>query len=549
MLRWLVQYWTVTLGAKSTEELDAEHYLFVVATGLHSVASVNCVAFNRWYLLLTSCLAMLAAGTLLAFSTLYDALDVYMYGSQTKTSVTVLYQAYIWMGLSAAISGPFIERRGPRIGMTVATMLLAVGFTLAQLAVTTKAQLFLTIGYGFFCGGGFGMAIVSTMTASQKWFPDIRGLTAGLCMCSFGTGTVAGANVYKAFLNRGGFVQVVTDVRNIPHVFWITGNVRPLLIRFKFSSVVTRTDVHYFQQVKALSLVQCICSTDFFCMYIAFAASIIPAMVFSSEFVAINTKVFGQSVDVINASKVQGLSTPPPRSYIYISLTRSGVVVNLAGQLAIPVISDLIIRVCYANPAYARKIVFFFILSAQLGSMAALSSENMTFESVRSLSFTYVFGSGGSMALIQCFVTDMFGVYHAGTMYGLVFTCWSLRSAIVGYGFADFQVTRVSFRNQMQWMLVVVAIGWVALLFVRTNSVDRFFYGYKYSVCGKVVVQIAFHRHETANDKDQDDSLTILAPPKVSPASNDFVLWNGYDRVRTSGVQHPQARQDTLDTA
>ncbi|RHY56952.1 hypothetical protein DYB30_006769 [Aphanomyces astaci] len=505
MLQWLVQYWTVTLGAKSTEELDAEHYLFVVATGLHSVASVNCVAFNRWYLLLTSCLAMLAAGTLLAFSTLYDALDVYMYGSQTKTSVTVLYQAYIWMGLSAAISGPFIERRGPRIGMTVATMLLAVGFTLAQLAVTTKAQLFLTIGYGFFCGGGFGMAIVSTMTASQKWFPDIRGLTAGLCMCSFGAGTVAGANVYKAFLNRGGFVQVVTDVRNIPHVFWTTGNVRPLLIRFKFSSVVTRT-------VKALSLVQCICSTDFFCMYIAFAASIIPAMVFSSEFVAINTKVFGQSVDVTNSSKVQGL-------------------------------------MCYANPAYARKIVFFFILSAQLGSMAALSSENMTFESVRSLSFTYVFGSGGSMALIQCFVTDMFGVYHAGTMYGLVFTCWSLRSAIVGYGFADFQVTRVSFRNQMQWMLVVVVIGWVALLFVRTNSVDRFFYGYKYSVCGKVVVQIAFHRHETTNDKDHDDSLTILAPPKVSPASNDFVLWNGYDHVRTSGVQHPQARQDISDTA
>ncbi|KAF0712104.1 hypothetical protein AaE_012123 [Aphanomyces astaci] len=522
---------------------------------------------------------MLAAGTLLAFSTLYDALDVYMYGSQTKTSVTVLYQAYIWMGLSAAISGPFIERRGPRIGMTVATMLLAVGFTLAQLAVTTKAQLFLTIGYGFFCGGGFGMAIVSTMTASQKWFPDIRGLTAGLCMCSFGAGTVAGANVYKAFLNRGGFVQVVTDVRNIPHVFWITGLVivltmivvtlvirtppvsftvnghdihgvpeskapDPNLVQDEYLQLgmtlvnysivqgeLDGTDVHYFQQVKALSLVQCICSTDFFCMYIAFAASIIPAMVFSSEFVAIDTNVFGQSVDVINSSKVQGL------------------IVNLAGQLAIPVISDLIIRVCYANPAYARKIVFFFILSAQLGSMAALSSENMTFESVRSLSFTYVFGSGGSMALIQCFVTDMFGVYHAGTMYGLVFTCWSLRSAIVGYGFADFQVTRVSFRNQMQWMLVVVAIGWVALLFVRTNSVDRFFYGYKYSVCGKVVVQIAFHRHETANDKDQDDSLTILAPPKVSPASNDFVLWNGYDRVRTSGVQHPQARQDTLDTA
>ncbi|RHY25757.1 hypothetical protein DYB32_008118 [Aphanomyces invadans] len=303
---------------------------------------------------------------------------------------------------------------------------------------------------------------------------------------------------------------------------------------------VDGTDMAYFKQVKALSLMQCIWSTDFFFLYVAFAASIIPAMVFSSELVELTTVVFHQTVEATNTARVQGLST----FVCMASLTAFRVVVIFAGQLVIPVMSDLIIRIFYANPASARKIMFFAVLSAQLGSMVALSNDHMTFESVKALAFTFVFCSGGSMALIQCFITDMFGVYHAGTMYGLIVTCWSLRAAIVGYGFADFHVSRESFLSQMQWMLVVVAIGWVALLLVRTNSIDRFFDGYKYSICGKVVVQFSFARRTPHGKPHVDsDSVTVVAPS--SGDWNGYTIWDGYDELRTSQA-HQHAAQHAL---
>ncbi|ETV96190.1 hypothetical protein H310_10384 [Aphanomyces invadans] len=161
-----IEYWTATVAPKSADELEAERYLFVVPT---------------------------------------DALDVYFYSAKTDSSATVLYQAYVWMGVFAAVCGPFMERRGPRIGMAVSAIMLAVG-------------------YGGFCGGGFGILFVSTMTATQKWFPDIRGLTAGMCTCSFGVGSFTGSYAFEAMLYQGGALNKVDMAQNIPHVFWTTGS-------------------------------------------------------------------------------------------------------------------------------------------------------------------------------------------------------------------------------------------------------------------------------------------------------------------------------------
>ncbi|RHY14674.1 hypothetical protein DYB32_010827, partial [Aphanomyces invadans] len=310
MLRWIERYWTVHVAPESTDEVEAERYLVVVPTGVATIAPVKCVEFSRWHLLVTSCFAMFAAGTLGAYAILGDALDVHFYAAKTGDSATVLYQTYIWMGLCAAVAGPFVERRGPRIGMVVATAMLTIGFTLAQLAVMTKCPALLFIGYGGFCGGGFGVEIVSTMAASQKWFPDIRGLTAGVCMSAFGMGSFAAACTYNAILHRKGSDERAASARHLPFVFSSAGLAaffRPPRPAHRFHSqdcpslvqdaylrngsfqpvatpwghveivvgmtlvnytavreAVDGTDMAYFKQVKALSLMQCIWSTDFF---------------------------------------------------------------------------------------------------------------------------------------------------------------------------------------------------------------------------------------------------------------------------------------------
>ncbi|RHY64123.1 hypothetical protein DYB34_006257, partial [Aphanomyces astaci] len=194
----------------------------------------------------------------------------------------------------------------------------------------------------------------------------------------------------------------------------------------------------------------------------------------------------------------------------------------------------------YANPAFARKAVLTLVLTYQLVFLLVVPKAPMPFGAFQLFGLSFVFASGGSMAIIQCFVTDMFGVYHAGTMYGLLLTCWSLRAIVVGYAFSSFQVTAAAtFQVQIQWMLVMLAVGWVALLFVRTNSMDRFFHGYQLSICGHVVFQYAFNgaSSETFDDR---DVVTILAPGTThSLSDNDFMLWSSHTSPSATQQQSP----------
>ncbi|KAH9106343.1 hypothetical protein LEN26_014575 [Aphanomyces euteiches] len=552
----IVNYRKVVVPSKTVAELDADEWLWSFSVDPSTFISFKMIHFNRWWLLLFTFLANLTAGSVLAFTALYDALDVYFYGSPTKSSVTVMLQAYIWMGISAAFSGPYIERQGPRMGMTIGTVLTAIGFVLSQLAVGAQSPIFLNVGYGAFCGSGFGFVLIATMSTVQKWFPDLRGVVSGLIMFAFGLGNALFTVIYTKGLNRAGAYAPVTDVTNVPKIFWMTGVA--IVIILALTTLVIRTppvtftanghDMHgipvstapdpqvvndeylkigmtfvnysvvqselegtdrsYFQHVKALSLLQCIASTDFLCLYIAFAANIIPALMFSTELRDISIGVFGESVEVTNAVLTQGL--------ISTSL----------GRLCVPLVSDLMIRIFYTNPAFSRKAVFAALLTYQLVFLAVVPKASMTFGTFRWLGLSFVFASGGGLALIQCFITDLFGVYHAGTMYGLNMTCWSLRAVVVGYAFTSFKVTHDSFTDQLQWMLALIILGWVAMLFVRTNSMDRFFYGYQYSLCGKVIFQWAFLRVPSDTYDVEEESVTILAPPHASALSEDgFILW------------------------
>ncbi|RHY18870.1 hypothetical protein DYB32_010319, partial [Aphanomyces invadans] len=495
MLHCVANYWKVVVPTKSVAELDADQWLFVATFDGTTYFWFPRLQFSRWWLLAVCSLANLCTGSLLAFTSLYDGLDVYFYGSQTKESVSIQLQTYVWLGLSAAVSGPLVEKRGARFGMTAGTVVIAVGFVMSQLAVGAFSPTFLTVGYelevigvdpndlydcryAVFCGAGFGLVLIATMAATQKWFPDLRGLVSGVLMFAFGVGNAMWTAIYTKLLHRRGLFDPVTDVTNVPTIFWSNGIaivlalvLASLVIRTPPStftvnghdihcvpetkapdpkhiedeylklggpsvpssrraaahpclgmtlvnySVVQRelegTDMHYFAQVKALSLLQCIFSSDFLCLYVAFAATIIPAQVLSTELVDICTGVFHESIDATNA------------------LMTTGVLVNAAGRLVVPLMSDAFIRIFYANPALARKAVLMLVLTYQVVYLVMAPKATMAFTAFRVFSLSFVFASGGSMAIIQCFATDMFGVYHAGTMYGLLLTCWSLRAILV----------------------------------------------------------------------------------------------------------------------
>ncbi|CAK4722085.1 unnamed protein product [Aphanomyces euteiches] len=154
--------------------------------------------------------------------------------------------------------------------------------------------------------------------------------------------------------------------------------------------------------------------------------------------------------------------------------------------------------------------MFVGIMTMQLAMLALLARQEMTFETFRWMLCVIVFGTGGGFALLPCFVTDMFGVYHAGTMYGLAMTCWSIRAVVAGYALDTFELTRTSMASQFQWMLVLTAD-------------NRFFYDYQLTLCNKTICQFAFCRDASATI--DEDSVTIMG--RQDRDAQGFVLWHG----------------------
>ncbi|ETV90473.1 hypothetical protein H310_14752 [Aphanomyces invadans] len=541
----LCSYWTVAVPKKSPAEAMAEKWLFVLPMGSNFFARFDCIRFHRAWLCLACCLVQFCAGSIYSFTLVADDLDMFFSGTKTKQCMQALLLAYVCLGATAALSGPFLERNGPRIGMTIGTVMVALGHIFAQAGVMRKDLKWLMVAYGVCVGIGFGLLLITSISTVQKWFPDLRGSVTGLAVIFFGIGNAVFIKAFSTFVAHNAVPRLFWEtgvatvvvlilctliIRTPPATFTVRGQdthcvpvsraPSPDLVQDEYlkigmtfvnysavQSELDGTDGHYFQQVKALSLMQCIFSTDFVCMYIAFAACIMPIVIF-----------IPQAQSMQGLLKIDNLTF---MTYTYLA--------NLSGRLCAPVISDLLIRVCYANPAFARKVVFVALLAIECVALFILPHHSHNATTRQWLSNALTFSSGGGLALMPCFITDMFGVYNSGSMYGLIWTSWSLGAAISWRQLDGATLTMALYEAQLHWMLILTATALGLMLFVRTNSCDRFFYGYQFSACDKILVQVPFRRHLVREDPILDSmSFTTHTPRSHDAVPTDgFVLWSG----------------------
>src|SRR5206468_9413274 len=94
--------------------------------------------------------------------------------------------AIVFLGLSAAFAGTWLERAGPRKVGVVAACFWGGGFLLAALGVFWHRIGIIYIGYGVIGGCGLGLGYVSPVSTLIKWFPDRRGMATGMAIMGFG---------------------------------------------------------------------------------------------------------------------------------------------------------------------------------------------------------------------------------------------------------------------------------------------------------------------------------------------------------------------------
>ncbi len=101
--------------------------------------------------------------------------------------------AIVFLGLSAAVFGKWVERVGPRMAMFTAAILFCGGLIISGFGVILHNLPIVFLGYGVIGGCGLGIGYISPVSTLIKWFPDRPGLATGTAIMGFGGGALIGA--------------------------------------------------------------------------------------------------------------------------------------------------------------------------------------------------------------------------------------------------------------------------------------------------------------------------------------------------------------------
>jgi len=163
--------------------------------------------FNRWLIAPAALGIHLCIGSVYAWSLFNPAL-VKRIGVVTsaaddwtlKQVVWVFTVAIVFLGLSAALAGKWLEKVGPRMVGVVATACWAGGFIIGGAGIVTGQLWLLYIGYGVIGGCGLGLGYVSPVSTLIRWFPDRRGMATGIAIMGFGGGAMLAQPMIDGFV-------------------------------------------------------------------------------------------------------------------------------------------------------------------------------------------------------------------------------------------------------------------------------------------------------------------------------------------------------------
>ncbi|MDP6537481.1 MAG: OFA family MFS transporter [Gammaproteobacteria bacterium] len=163
--------------------------------------------YNRWRVPLASVAIHLCIGSVYAWS-IYNPSLTRVYGVVTSAGddwslsevVWVFTVAIVALGLAAAFAGKWLEHVGPRKVGVVAACCWGGGYIVGAMGIISHQLWLLYLGYGVIGGCGLGLGYVSPVSTLIRWFPDRRGMAAGMAIMGFGGGAMIGTPMKEYFI-------------------------------------------------------------------------------------------------------------------------------------------------------------------------------------------------------------------------------------------------------------------------------------------------------------------------------------------------------------
>ncbi|UOR11077.1 L-lactate MFS transporter [Halobacillus amylolyticus] len=140
---------------------------------------------NRWLIALSAVGIHISIGSVYAWSNFTSPLRE-EFGWDSQQVQLTFSIAILFLGLSAAFLGWFVEKYGPRVAGITAAVFFGVGIFGSGFAINLGSLWALYFFYGVLGGIGLGVGYIAPVSTLVKWFPDRRGLATGMAIMGFG---------------------------------------------------------------------------------------------------------------------------------------------------------------------------------------------------------------------------------------------------------------------------------------------------------------------------------------------------------------------------
>lgn len=309
--------------------------------------------------------------------------------------------AILFLGLSAALLGRFVEKYGPRKAGTFASLFFGMGIAASGLAVNMKNIYALYLCYGVLGGIGLGVGYIAPVSTLVKWFPDRRGLATGLAIMGFGFASlIAGPVIQKLIVHVG-----------IGNTFFVLGFVY-FVVMFASSQYLAPPPAGWAPEGWKVTDVSGIRkpSTDL-AQLLANEAVQTRRFYWLWLMLFINVTCGIAIISVASSMAQESVGMAPLQAAMMVGVMG---LFNGGGRIAWAFVSDYIGRPNTYTLFFLLEIVMFFLL---MKSPAPLPFQILI--------FLIMACYGGGFSCIPAYIADLFGTKQLGAIHGYILTAWA----------------------------------------------------------------------------------------------------------------------------
>ena len=428
--------------------------------------------FNRWLVPPAALAVHLSIGQAYAYSVFKFPLTRLLGvtapapGDWSQTQIAFVFIVYIvFLGISAAVFGRWVETAGPRKAGIAAACCWGGGYLVAALGVATHRLWLLYLGNGVIGGCGLGLGYISPVSTLIKWFPDRRGMATGMAIMGFGGGALIGAPLADLLMRRfagpssTGVCETFVTLGGIYFVAMLCGafgyRLPPPGYRPPRSAPlaggpagVAAADMHVRDAWK---------TPQFAFLWIVLCANVSAGIGLLEQASPMIQEVFRGRVTATAAAGFVGLLS----------------LFNIAGRIGWASLSDRIGR----RTTYTLFFSLGIVLYASLPLASRIGSVPLFVGIVCFILTMY----GGGFATIPAYLADLFGTQFVGAIHGRLLTAWSVAGVLgpllvnlIRQGRIDAGAAPADAYNTTMWVLAALLVaGLIGNLLVRPLADDR----------------------------------------------------------------------------